>query len=131
MDDLTADFLTETYESLQNLEQIILSLESQPENMDLIRDAFRILHTVKGTCGFLGFSRMQAVSHGAENVLSKMRDGKLIASPVITSTLFVALDTIRQIADSIESKGKESEGSDSDLLKALDLCLEEGEKANV
>ncbi len=130
MDDLTADFLTETYESLQNLEQIILSLESQPENMDLIRDAFRILHTVKGTCGFLGFSRMQAVSHGAENVLSKMRDGKLIASPVITSTLFVALDTIRQIADSIESKGKESEGSDSDLLKALDLCLEEGEKAN-
>lgn len=123
MDELTRDFVAETYDSLQQLEQIVLGIEDDASNMDLIRDAFRLLHTIKGTCGFLGFSRMQSVSHRAENVLSQMRDGVLIPNTTTTSTLFVALDTIRQIVDHIESTGSESSGNDEDLLLALDKCL--------
>mgnify|MGYP000113688842 CR=1 FL=1 len=123
MDDIIRDFISETFENLQELEQVVLTLESEPENMELIRNAFRILHTIKGTCGFLGFYRMQTVAHRAENVLSKMRDGELRVSSLITSSLLVALDTIRQIADGIESKGAEPNGNDHDLLHALDQCL--------
>lgn len=123
MDEVVKDFVAETYESLENLEQIILKIEGDATNEESIRDAFRLLHTVKGTCGFLGFVRMQAVAHRAENVLSKMRDGELIADEFITSTLFVALDAIRQITDHIDAKGVESSGNDEDLLQALDKCL--------
>ena len=131
MDELTRDFVAETYDSLQQLEQIVLGIEDDASNMDLIRDAFRLLHTIKGTCGFLGFSRMQSVSHRAENVLSQMRDGVLVPDTVTTSTLFVALDTIRQIVDHIESTGSESSGNDDDLLRALDKCLVQSEDALV
>ena len=123
MDELLRDFVTETVEGLQQLDELILSLEANPENMGSIRDAFRILHTIKGTCGFIGLVRMQSVAHKAENILSEMREGNLTATPAIISNIFSALDTIRVICDGIEETGSEPENDDSELLKILDACL--------
>lgn len=123
MDDLIQDFLSETSESLTELEKIILALESDPTQINFIRDAFRLLHTIKGTCGFLGFERMQRIAHKAENVLSKMRDGEITADTFITSSLFVTLDCIRSIVEGIQEAGAEPQNDDQNLLEALDKCL--------
>lgn len=126
MDELVLEFLNETNEGLGELEKITLALENDPSQMDYIRDAFRILHTIKGTCGFLGFERMQKVSHAAENVLSKMRDGEVLADLTVTSTLFVALDCIRTMVAAIEESGSEPGGDDSEIIAMLNKCLEGG-----
>jgi len=124
MDELLSDFLTETYEGLQQLEGLVLSLESDPNNLEIVRDAFRILHTIKGTCGFLGLDRMQTISHHAENIFGKAREGSLTITPLITSTIFVSLDAIRKICEGIEEKGAEPQGDDREILASLEKCVE-------
>ena len=78
MDDLLRDFLTETTENLSLLSQNLLVLEKSPDNVPVIGETFRHLHTIKGTCGFLGLGRLEGVAHAAENVLGKIRDGLLV-----------------------------------------------------
>lgn len=124
MDDLLNEFLAETNEGLANLEKLMLDLERTPDDAEIIRTIFRIIHTIKGTCGFLGLGRLEAVSHAAENVLSKMRDGKLKVNAVIMGTLLVALDRLRAIVSCIE-QGSEDKFPDEDqiIVKALNDCL--------
>ena len=75
MDDLLRDFLTETAESLSVLDQELVKLEQNPEDPKLLSSIFRIVHTIKGTCGFLGLPRLEAVAHASENVLGKVGGG--------------------------------------------------------
>src|SRR4051812_42933622 len=77
MDDLLADFLTETNEGLVALDAALVRLERAPEDAATLSEVFRIVHTIKGTCGFLGLSRMESVAHAGENVLGRYRDGTL------------------------------------------------------
>ena len=73
MDELLREFLTETSESLATLDVEIVKLEQDPNAPDLIDNIFRLVHTIKGTCGFLGLPRLEAVAHSAENVLGNPR----------------------------------------------------------
>ncbi len=77
MDDLLREFLTESNENLLRFEQEIVVLEQRPDDRDLLASIFRSMHTIKGTCGFLGLARLEAVAHAAENVLGAARDGDL------------------------------------------------------
>ncbi len=92
MDDLLTDFLTETNESLAELDDALLRLERTPDDSQTLSLIFRLVHTIKGTCGFLGLPRLERVSHAAENVLGRLRDGKLAASPEIISLTLAAID---------------------------------------
>ena len=74
MDDLLADFLTETNESLAELDLALVTLERTPDDAETLSQIFRLVHTIKGTCGFLGLPRLERVAHAAENVLGKVRD---------------------------------------------------------
>ena len=81
MDDLLSEFLTETSESLSTLDVELVKLEQNPNDPDILSNIFRLVHTIKGTCGFLGLPRLEAVAHAGENVLGKIRDGELVVTP--------------------------------------------------
>src|ERR1700748_1021448 len=97
MDDLLADFLTETNENLADLDVSLRKLERTPDDREPLSLIFRLVHTIKGTCGFLGLPRLEHVAHAAENVLGKIRDGVLIATPDNVTVVLTALDRIKLI----------------------------------
>lgn len=119
MDDLLVEFLTETNESLEKLDLEIVRLEQNPGDMELVSSIFRIMHTIKGTCGFLGLPRLESIAHAAEDVMGKIRDGKLAPSATIVSLVFDSLDQIKFILAMLGESGTEPEGDDSNLIASL------------
>ncbi|MBC8088792.1 MAG: Hpt domain-containing protein [Phycisphaerae bacterium] len=123
MDDLLREFLTESNENLERLDQEIVELERRPNDAALLNRVFRTVHTIKGTCGFIGLSRLELVAHSAEGVLSRLREGEIHTSPRLISDILAATEVIRGILDSLERTQKEGTGDDSELLKRLDAWL--------
>ena len=122
MDDLLADFLTETNESLAELDVALVTLERTPDDADTLSLIFRMVHTIKGTCGFLGLPRLERVAHAAENVLGKVRDRALIVNPAIVSQVLAALDRIKWIVAGLAATGAEPAGDDLDLIDQLNAA---------
>jgi two-component system chemotaxis sensor kinase CheA len=120
MDDLLVDFLTETNESLAELDVALVKLERAPDDQETLSLIFRLVHTIKGTCGFLGLPRLERVAHAGENVLGKVRDGKLAASSDIVSAVLASLDRIKLILAGLAETGAEPAGDDGALIAALD-----------
>jgi two-component system chemotaxis sensor kinase CheA len=120
MDDLLSEFLTETSESLATLDVELVKLEQDPNAPDLIDNIFRLVHTIKGTCGFLGLPRLEAVAHSAENVLGKVRDHELVVTPPAVSLILKSLDRIKDLLAALEATEAEPEGDDGDLITQLD-----------
>ena len=120
MDDLLKDFLTETAESLNVLDAELVRLEQSPGDPTLLQNIFRIVHTIKGTCGFLGLPRLQSLAHAAENVLGRFRDGALAATPEAVGPVLAAADGIRYIVATLAASEAEPAGDDSALIAQLD-----------
>ena len=128
MDDVVKEFLVESYENLDEMDRDLVELEQNPKPEDIAR-IFRTLHTIKGTCGFLGFSRLESVAHASENLLSKLRDGELQVNADIASALLATVDAIRNMMAVIEEEGSdENTGDFSDLVKELER-LQKGDAA--
>ncbi len=119
MDDLLREFLTETSENLSVLDRDLVRLEQTPDDPKLLQGIFRLVHTVKGTCGFLGLKRLERLTHAAESVLGKIRDGALRASPETVGAVLDALDRIKSLLAGLEAEGREVEGDDRDLIERL------------
>jgi two-component system, chemotaxis family, sensor kinase CheA len=119
VDDLLADFLTETDESLTELDLALVRLERTPDDQKTLSFIFRRVHTIKGTCGFLSLPRLEHVAHAAENVLGRVRDRELAATPEIVSLVLKALDRIKEIVAGLAANGAEPEGDDTALIAAL------------
>ncbi len=124
MDDLLSEFLTETNEGLGVLDVELVKLEQNPNDPELLSNIFRLMHTIKGTCGFLGLPRLEAVAHSGENVLGRVRDGELPVTPGIVSIILECLDRIREILSVLETTEAEPEGDDSNLIARLDAIAE-------
>ena len=124
MDDLLREFLTETSESISTLDVEIVRLEQNPNDPALLSTIFRLVHTVKGTCGFLGLPRLEHVAHAAENVLSKFRDGELSVTSHAVTLIFRSLDTIKMILAYLEQHEAEPTGSDDELISLLNAMAE-------
>ena len=120
MDDLLTEFLTETNESLDTIDNELVRLEQNPNDKAVLDNIFRLVHTIKGTCGFLGLPRLESVAHAAENVLGNFRDGKLTVNSELVSLILQALDAIKVILRGLEETGAEPEGDDSMLIAMLD-----------
>ena len=105
--EIIKEFLVESYENLQRLDQELLQLERDPHATVVLASVFRTIHTIKGTCGFLGFSALERLTHHAENLLSHLREGKLKPTPALTSLLLRTVDATRTILASIEATGAE------------------------
>ena len=128
MDDLLREFLTETSESLESLDVELVRLEQDPNDPALLSNIFRLVHTIKGTCGFLGLPRLEAVAHAGENVLGRFRDGALHVTPEAVSLILESLDTIKSILSTLEQTEAEPAGDDSDLIARLNKMAEGGAK---
>ncbi len=119
MDDLLKEFLAETTEALEMLDSELVELEQRPTDPVLLGSIFRIMHTIKGTCGFLGLSRLESVAHAAEDVLGKVRDGELEVSVDAVSLVLSALDRIKELIAALGIEGKEPKGSDEEIISSL------------
>ena len=124
MDDLLSEFLTETNEGLGVLDVELVKLEQNPNDPELLSNIFRLMHTIKGTCGFLGLPRLESVAHSGENILGRVRDGELEVTPEAVSLILECLDRIREILEVLEATESEPAGDDSELIARLDACAE-------
>ncbi|MBE7638563.1 response regulator [Sneathiella sp. P13V-1] len=119
MDDLLSEFLTETNENIGIVDAALVALEQNPDDGTQIDNIFRLVHTIKGTCGFLGLPRLEAVAHAGENVLGKIRDGELQVTPDVVTIILEAMDVIKDLLEALEQTEEEPEGDDADLIKRL------------
>jgi len=124
MDDLLREFLTETNENLAVLDNELIKLEQNPNDPALLNTIFRTVHTIKGTCGFLGLPRLEQVAHAGENILGKFRDGILPVTPYSVTLILAALDRIKTLLAALEQNGTEPEGSDQELIAQLNAHAE-------
>ncbi len=119
MDDLIGEFITETSESLAVLDLELVKLEQNPNDQNILGNIFRLVHTIKGTCGFLGLPRLESVAHAGENVLGKIRDGAIVVTPGAISIVLEAIDRIKSLIEYLSENGSEPAGEDKDLIKRL------------
>lgn len=127
MDDLISEFITETTDSLSMLDQELVKLEQNPENDTILANIFRIVHTIKGPCGFLGLPRLESVAHASENVLEKIREKECEATPYAIALVLESLDCIKTLIDYLSDNGQEPEGNDADLIARLDHYADTGQ----
>jgi two-component system, chemotaxis family, sensor kinase CheA len=124
MDELLGEFITETNEFLDIVDNQLVVFEADPTDSATLNSIFRLVHTIKGTCGFLGLPRLQFVAHAGETLLGKFREGALIATPDQVQLVLESIDRIKEILADIEATGSESEGDDSALIGALERASE-------
>ena len=127
MDDLLSEFLTETSESLSTLDVELVKLEQNPNDPDILSNIFRLVHTIKGTCGFLGLPRLEAVAHAGENVLGKIRDGELVVTADAVTLVLESIDTIKYLLGELEQNEAEPDGNDAELIARLNHFADTGE----
>jgi len=118
MDELLREFLTETAESLDHVDAQLVRFEREPNNGQVLSNIFRLVHTIKGTCGFLGLPRLEALTHAAETLMGKFRDGMAVTGDAV-SLILAAIDRIKTILDGLEKLQREPAGDDADLIGEL------------
>jgi two-component system, chemotaxis family, sensor kinase CheA len=119
MDEIVKDFLIESNENLDRLDQELVKLESDPTSKDLLAGIFRTIHTIKGSCGFLGFARLEKVAHAGENLLSRLRDGALSLNAEITSGLLAMVDAVRKMLAEIQATEHDGDNDYPELLSKM------------
>jgi two-component system chemotaxis sensor kinase CheA len=125
MDDLLREFLTETSESLDTVDNQLVRFEQEPNNAKILDNIFRLVHTIKGTCGFLGLPRLEALAHAGETLMGKFRDGMPVTADAVTLILS-SIDRIKEILGGLEATEAEPEGNDRDLIDQLEAMVERG-----
>ena len=125
MDDLLREFLTETSESLDTVDNQLVRFEQDPNNAKILDNIFRLVHTIKGTCGFLGLPRLEALAHAGETLMGKFRDGMPVTSEAV-SLILSSIDRIKEILAGLEATEAEPEGTDQDLIVQLQEMVERG-----
>jgi two-component system chemotaxis sensor kinase CheA len=119
MDDLIKEFLVESIENLDRLDSELVKLETDPSSQELLSSIFRTIHTIKGSCGFLGFSKLEKVAHVGESLLSRLRDGKLSLTPEFTSGLLAMVDAIRAMLGEIQTTEPDGNETYPELIETL------------
>src|SRR5216684_4518583 len=128
MDDLLREFLTETSESLDTVDNQLVRFEQDPTDAKILDNIFRLVHTIKGTCGFLGLPRLEALAHAGETLMGKFRDGMPVTAEAVTLILG-SIDRIKEILGGLEATETEPEGTDQDLIVKLQAMVERGIQA--
>jgi two-component system, chemotaxis family, sensor kinase CheA len=118
------EFLVESHENLSRLDQDLVELEQRPGDTNLLSSIFRTIHTIKGACGFLAFTTLEAITHKAETLLSQLRDGARALTPALVSLILETVDATRKVLASIEATGKEGEERFEDLTARLRSAAE-------
>jgi two-component system chemotaxis sensor kinase CheA len=126
MNEVVRVFLIETQENLAQLDLDLVTLEKETTDRETLARIFRTLHTVKGTAGFLGLQKLQAVAHASENLLGRLREGELVFNPDIANALLTSVDAIRQMLAAVEASETDGDGDFSALLQTLERLRSAG-----
>jgi two-component system, chemotaxis family, sensor kinase CheA len=119
VEDLLRDFVAETAENIDVVDRELVRFEQEPNNQSIVAQIFRLVHTIKGTCGFLGLPRLEALTHAAESAIDHFRDGAPVTRDVVTLILST-IDRIKQIMSELDRSMQEPEGTDADLINELE-----------
>ncbi|MBS7537970.1 hybrid sensor histidine kinase/response regulator [Ancylobacter lacus] len=120
MDDLLREFLTETNESLDMADVELVKFELDPNNSEILNNIFRLVHTIKGTCGFIGLPRLAGIAHAAETLMDRFREGMPVTTEAV-GLVMRSIDRIKLVLAEIErNDGVEPAGDDSDLIAELE-----------
>jgi two-component system chemotaxis sensor kinase CheA len=119
MDEIVAEFLVESYEGVDRLDRDLLALERDPHSREVLASIFRTMHTIKGTCGFLGFAKLERIAHSAESLLAGLRDGSLSITPQTAGVLLATGDVLRLMLRQIEATGTDGEDDHDPLVEDL------------
>lgn len=121
--ELVADFIIESREHLETIEPNLLELEKTPENLVLLNDIFRPMHSLKGASGFLGLNRINKLAHRAENVLDELRKGTMTVDSVIMDIILATTDAFNNMLNSLEETNSEGDTPIDHLVDLLDRIL--------
>ena len=127
-EDMLREFLIETYENLEKLDSDLLVLEKSPDSKSTLDNIFRVFHSCKGACGFLGLSKLETIAHAGENLLGGLRDGAIKMNSGITDVLLATVDAVRKILSCVENYKNEGNTDYSNLLKNIYECQSGGGK---
>lgn len=122
MDDLKEaikEFLVESHENLEQLDLDLVALERGSGAPATISSIFRTIHTLKGSAAFLGFKRLESLTHVGEGLLSQLRDGRLAVTSEIISALLAMVDAVREMLREIESAGHDGQHNHGELVARL------------
>jgi len=127
------EFLAESLENVEQIERELVALEREPGDSKRIATLFRAVHSIKGTCGFFGFTKLAAVTHAGENLLGRLRSGERTLTPEIANALLALVDALRAVLGRIEAT--QTDGDDSfphliERLQRLDKGEPEGSKSS-
>ena len=122
--DVIREFLVESHENLSRLDQELIELEKRPKDGQLLASIFRTIHTIKGTCGFFGFSTLEKITHQAENLLSQLRDGQRDVNPSVVTLILDTVDAIRKVLASIEADQGEGPDRFETLIERLRVAAQ-------
>ena len=117
-----AEFLIEAGENLDQLDQDLIGLEADPQNPERLASIFRTVHTIKGTCGFFGFTKLSSLTHHGEHLLGRLRDGELVFNDAIAALLLKLVDAVRAILGAIETTGSEGDAVFTELSLELEVA---------
>lgn len=98
-------FIEESKEHLQACNEHLLELEKDPENLQIVNEIFRAAHTLKGMSATMGYEDLASLTHQMENVLDAIRNKKIVFSPEILDVIFLAVDDLDAMVESIASGG--------------------------
>jgi len=121
--EIFADFIIEAREHLETIEPNLLELEQSPENLALLNEIFRPMHSLKGASGFLGLNKINKLAHRAENIMDELRKGRMAVTSEIMDIILSSTDMLRTMIENLESEGGEGEVDTESLMAALDALL--------
>ena len=121
--ELFADFIIEAKEHLETIEPNLLELEKTPDNLSLLNEIFRPMHSLKGASGFLGLNKMNSLAHKAENILDELRKGAMAVNSEIMDIILASTDALRQMIDNLENTNTEGDVDTSQLIATLDALM--------
>lgn len=126
MKEVLKDFLQESFENLDRVDSELIELEESPDNRDLLSSIFRSMHTIKGTCGFFGYDKLEKVTHIGENLLVKLRDGEYSMNEQIATGLLAMVDAVRAMLHEISSHGHDGRRRYKKLIDLLSELKDTG-----
>jgi two-component system chemotaxis sensor kinase CheA len=124
--EIFADFILEAKEHLETIEPNLLELENSPDNLSLLNEIFRPMHSLKGASGFLGLNRINSLAHKAENILDELRKGEMSVSSEIMDVILSATDALRQMIDNLDVTGQEGDVEIASIVEIIDAIMAGG-----
>jgi len=130
MQEILCDFLAESSEMLEALDQHFVKLEAEPTNAELLNEIFRCMHSMKGSAGFLGFTHLVEVAHQGESLLNKVRQGEIGVSPFIIDIILEAVDAVKLLHADIRETGEDSHVDTALIVNKLTLTMDSADDLN-